>query len=99
MIEEIDDIWDSVNQVENDANDILIGIELITDDLRDTDIGEDEEDFKISDKQIKKMLDRCEDISDRASLLDDSVEELRENIEKLKKVRILLALKENKNEN
>ncbi len=96
-MEEIDEIWDSVNQVENDANDILIGVEFISDDIKEIN-GGDEEYFECSEKQIKKMLDRCGDISDRVSYLDDSVEELRENIEKLKKLRILLALKENQNE-
>lgn len=96
-MEEIDEIWDFIRQVENDANDILIGVEMLSDKIHEIDV-DDEEEFEISDKEVEEMLNKCGDISERIPLLEDSVEELKEGIGKLKKLRIILALEEKKEE-
>lgn len=96
-MEDIVEIWTFISQVETDTNDILIGLEFVEDGIKDIDV-DDEDDFEVSDKQIKVMLDRCDDMSDRVSYLDNSIDELKGSIEKLKKLRIVLALKDKKGE-
>lgn len=96
-MEDLAEIWTFVTQVETDTNDILIGLNMIEEGVKDIDV-DDEDDFEVSDKQIKEMLDRCDDMTKRVSLLDDSIDELKGSIEKLKKLRIVLALKEKEKE-
>lgn len=97
-MEDLAEIWTFISQVEADTNDILMGLEIIEESIRDIDV-EDESNFEVSEKQIKVMLDRCEDMSERVSLLDDSINELKDSIEKLKKLRVVLALQDKEQEN